>query len=318
MTHAIAGFHKRIASVVALAALLAAGCGGDSTKTSSLTGTVSADGSSTVFPITEAVGEEFKKENSGVEIVVGASGTGSGFKKFCNGETDISDASRPIKDSEKKACAAKGIEYVELQVAVDGLAVLVSKENSWVECLTTDELKKIWSPKSPVDNWKEVRSEFPSEPMRFFSPGTDSGTFDYFTDEINGEEGASRNDKLVTFSEDDNTLVTGVAGFKGSLGYFGFAYYTQNTDKLKILGVDSGSGCITPSDSTVKDGTYKPLSRPLFIYTKKTALSRPEVKAFLLYYMKNVNSLVGDVGYTPISDSVLQQETTKLTAAIGG
>ncbi len=302
----------RIAGFTIVLALAAAACGGTEGGDSNLTGTITADGSSTVFPITEAIGEEFKKANSGVEVVVGSSGTGGGFKKFCNNETDISDASRPIKDSEKQACAAKQIEYVELTVANDGLAVVVNKGNTWTKCLTTAELRKVWEPKSKVTNWKHLRADFPSEPMRLFGPGADSGTFDYFTDEINGEEGASRTD--YTGSENDNTLVTGVAGAKGALGYFGFAYYTENKDKLNLVAVDSGSGCITPSDETVRSNTYKPLSRPLFIYVKKSAITKPEVKAFVDFYLETVNDIISEVGYTPLSDQQLAQEKSDFDA----
>ena len=287
--------------------LITAACGKSATPVDGgLTGTITADGSSTVFPITEAIGEEFKKANPGVQVVVGTSGTGGGFKKFCNDETDISDASRKIKDSEKAECAKRSIEYVELQVANDGLAVVVNKDNTFAKCLTTAELKKIWAPKSTVKNWKGVRAGFPERALSLYGPGTDSGTFDYFTDEINGEEGASRTD--YTASEDDNTLVQGVAGQKGALGYFGFAYYSENSDKLNLVGVDSGSGCTLPSDETVKANTYKPLSRPLFIYVKKAAITKPEVKAFVDFYLSMVNSLITDVGYTALSDSQLATE----------
>jgi phosphate transport system substrate-binding protein len=313
---------KRFAVVSPLVTLafVVGACGGSTSPSakSSLTGTVSADGSSTVFPITEAIGEEFKKENSGVQVVVGSSGTGGGFKKFCNDETDISDASRPIKvdDAEEGVkCKAKGIEYTELQVANDGLAVVVNKDNTFAECLTVAELKKIWEPHSKIKNWKDVRAGFPDQALRLYGPGTDSGTFDFFTKEINGEEDASRTD--YTASEDDNTLVQGVAGQKGGLGYFGFAYYSSNTDKLNLVGVDSGSGCVLPSDETVKSNTYKPLSRPLFIYVKKSALSKPVVKAFVDFYLSTVNSLISDVGYTPLSDEQLANEKADFDSAAG-
>jgi phosphate transport system substrate-binding protein len=280
-----------------------------------LSGTVSGDGSSTVFPLTEAVAEEFQKENPDVQVTVGTSGTGGGFEKFCNDEIDIADASRPIKDSEKQACTGKGIEYVDLTVAKDGLAVVANPENDWAECLTTAELKKIWEPNSQVNNWKDVRSGFPNQPLKLFGPGTDSGTFDFFTAEINGKEDASRTD--YTASEDDNVLVQGVEGDGGALGYFGYAYYKENKDKLKLLGIDSGSGCVKPSDETVRNGEYKPLSRPLFIYVKKSSLARPEVKAFVEFYLENINDLVGDVGYTPLTDEDLQAERDELAAAVG-
>jgi phosphate transport system substrate-binding protein len=307
---------KKALRTAAAAAIVLAGvaCGGSGNAGGGkLTGTISADGSSTVAPISEAIGEEFKNANSGVEVVVGTSGTGGGFKKFCAGETDISDASRPIKDSEKSKCAEKSIEYVELTVANDGLAIVVNKQNTWAQCLTTAELKKIWEPSSKVKSWKDVRAGFPAEPLKLFGPGTDSGTFDYFTAAINGKEDASRTD--YTASENDNTLVQGVSGVKGGLGYFGYAYYAENKDKLNVLGVDAGAGCVTPSDDAVKNGTYKPLSRPLFIYVKKSALTRPEVKAFVDFYLSTVNSLISEVGYTALSDAVLAKEKADFDAA---
>jgi phosphate transport system substrate-binding protein len=282
---------------------------------SGLTGTVSGDGSSTVFPLTEAVAEEFQKENPDVQVTVGTSGTGGGFEKFCNDEIDIADASRPIKDSEKQACEAKGVEYVELTVASDGLAVLANPQNDWAECLTTAELKRIWEPDSKINNWRDVRTGFPNQPLKLFGPGTDSGTFDFFTAEINGEEAASRTD--YTASEDDNVLVQGVEGDEGALGYFGYAYFQENQDRLKLLGVDSGNGCVKPSDETVRDGTYAPLARPLLIYVKKSSLTRPEIKGFVDFYLANIGALAGDVGYTALSDEDLQTEIDELAAAGG-
>lgn len=309
---------KRAIRIFGLAIALSvsiAACGGGGAKDSGLTGTVNGDGSSTVFPITEAVAEEFRRDNGGVDVTVGVSGTGGGFKKFCNGETDIQDASRPIKAEEKAACAAKGIEYVELAVANDGLAVVANPKNGWATCLTVSELKKIWSPDLAVTSWKQVRAGFPDVSLKLYGPGTESGTFDYFTKEINGEEGASRSD--YTSSENDNELVTGVEGDKGALGYFGFAYYQENKDQLKILGVDGGAGCVTPSDETVKANTYAPLSRPLFLYVKTTPAPRAEVVAFVDFYLDAVTTLVGDVGYTPLDDAVLQREVDEWKAASG-
>jgi len=263
-----------------------------------LSGTVKADGSSTVFPISEAMAEEFQKANPGVRVTVGISGTGGGFKKFTTGETDISDASRPIKDSEKEDARKNGIEYVELRVAFDGLSVLVNPANTWVDCLTTAELKKIWEPGSQVVNWNQVRPNFPSQTLRLYGPGTDSGTFDYFTEVINGKEDASRGD--YTASEDDNTLIQGISGDKGALGYFGYAYYVENQNKLKLLGIDSGKGCVAPSDKTILDGTYSPLSRPIFIYVNKKSFQRPEVLEFVKFYLAQAPTLVPQVGYTPL------------------
>jgi phosphate transport system substrate-binding protein len=294
--------------------LLAAACGGErtggdgGTDGKSLSGAINADGSSTVFPITQAVAEEFQVEHGGVEISVGTSGTGGGFEKFCGGETDISDASRPIKaDEEVPVCEQNGVEFVELQVAVDGLSVTVNPENDFVDCLTTDELAAIWGPDSKIDNWKDVRAGFPDQELTLYGPGTDSGTFDYFTDVINGEEGASRSD--YTASEDDNVLVQGIVGDPNALGYFGYAYYEQNADKLKALGVDSGSGCVSPTPETVSSNEYAPLSRPLFVYVAKEASSRPEVQAFVDFYLETMNELVPQVGYVPVPEDVLQTET---------
>ena len=253
-----------------------------------------------------------------MQVTVGVSGTGGGFKKFCNDETDIQDASRPVKDEEKAACAAKGVKYVELTVANDGLAVVANPENTWTKCLTVEQLKTIWEPaaQGKVTKWNQVDPGFPDKELKLYGPGTDSGTFDYFTDEVNGEEGASRSD--YTASEDDNTLVQGVEGDEGALGYFGYAYYKENKDKLKLLGVNGGSGCVKPSDETVKSGEYKPLSRPLFVYVKESALGRPEVKAFVQFYLDNANTLVGDVGYTPLDNEALNAEKSELDEAAGG
>jgi phosphate transport system substrate-binding protein len=300
-------------AAIAVLALVAAACGKSGSATSDLTGEIKADGSSTVFPINQAVAEEFGKDAPNVKISVGESGTGGGFKKFCNNETDISDASRPIKDEEKTACAGKSIEYVELKVALDGLSIVVNPASTFVTCLTTAELKKIWEPGSKIKNWKDVRAGFPDKELTLYGPGTDSGTFDYFTEEINGKQDASRAD--YTSSEDDNTLVTGVAGDEGGLGYFGFGYYDQNKTKLKVLGVDPGTGCVTPSPDTINTGTYKPLSRPLFIYVKKTSIARPEVKAYVDFFLDNVASLVPSVGFVALHDDDLQASKQAWTTA---
>ncbi len=300
--------------IALLMILSACGGGGDRDGGSGLQGRILGDGSSTVFPITEAVAEEFNAENAGVNVTLGTSGTGGGFEKFCNGETDIQNASRPIEDDERQACAGRGIEYVELAVALDGLAVVVNKDNTFARCLTTAELRRIWEPNSQVNNWRDVKAGYPDRPLKLFGPGTDSGTFDYFTEVINGEEGASRTD--YTPSEDDNVLVQGVEGDEGALAYFGFAYYQENTERLNLVGVDAGEGCVTPSDETVRSGRYKPLSRPLFIYVKQSALQRPEVRAFADFYVNNVNDLLTDVGYTPLGDADLEAEKEELRSAV--
>ncbi len=307
-------------AAIAVLALVAASCGGsggfgNNEAPKRLSGSINVDGSSTVYPISQAVAEEFGKDASNVKVTIGESGTGGGFEKFCRGEIDISDASRPIQDEEKAKCTAAGIEFTELKIAIDGLSVLVNPQNTFVECLTKDELKKIWEPKSKVKNWSQVRAGFPNKPLTLYGPGTASGTFDYFTKEMVGEEGASRSD--YTASEDDNVLVTGVAGDANALGYFGFAYYEQNTDKLKVIGVDGGTGCIKPSKETIEGGTYKPLSRPLFIYVAKKSIAKEQVKSFVDFYLDTVNDLVPDVGYIalPSSEFSTTEQTWSAAAA---
>ena len=241
-----------------------------------LKGTIEIDGSSTVYPISEAVAEDFNKLYPNVRVNVGVSGTGGGFKRFTNGETDITDASRPIKNPKETSKAEKnGIKYVELRLGTDGLSVMVSPSNDFIDCLTTAELRQIWEPGSTINNWNQVRAEFPDQQIRLYGPDTDSGTFDYFTEEIMGEAQLSRPD--YTASADDNVLVQGISGDKGSLGYFGYAYYQENEDKLKLVAVDSGSGCVKPSPETIPSGAYSPLSRPLFLYVNTESYKRPEV-----------------------------------------
>lgn len=285
---------------------------------SDLEGNVAIDGSSTVFPITEAMAEEFQAANPGVRITVGVSGTGGGFEKFCSGETDISNASRPIKSSEIEACAEAGIEYIEIPVAYDAISVVANPANDWAMCLTTEELAKIWAPEAQgeISNWSQVRDGFPDAELTLYGPGTDSGTFDYFTDAINGEEGASRGD--YTASEDDNVVVNGVVNDEGALGYFGLAYFEENADRIRAVEVDdgdssNGEGCVAPSVATVDDTTYQPLARPIFIYVKPSALERPEVKAFMDFYLLEDNSeLVADVGYVPMSSEIYSKAQARL------
>lgn len=288
---------KTIAGILALGALFAVGCG---ETAESLTGEIKIDGSSTVFPITEAVAEEFTILNPELQIPVGVSGTGGGMTKFIAGEIDIADASRPIKAEEKANAEKAGIEYLEFMVAYDGLSVLVNKDNTWVDNLTTEELKKIWEPGSTVKTWKDVRPEWPNEPIKLYAPGTDSGTFEYFTETINKKAGAIRPD--YTGSEDDNVLVKGISGDKNALGFFGYAYYAENKDKLKAVAIDAGKGPVAPSYDSIKDGSYSPLSRPLFIYVNKAALERTEVMEFLRFYLKNAAELSADVGYIALPD----------------
>ena len=280
------------------------GGGGD------LSGTIKIDGSSTVGPFSEAAQEAFIAENPGVKITVGTSGTGGGFEKFCAGETDISNASRPIKDDEEAPiCKKAGIDYTEVQVANDGISVVTNPELK-VDCLTTDQLKKIWNEGSKVKSLKEVDPSLPDTELSLFGPGTDSGTFDFFTDEINGEEGVSRKDYQP--SEDDNVLVQGVEGEQGGLGYFGFSYYEQNQDKLNLVGIDAGDGCVTPDSETIQSGDYKPLSRPLFMYPSAKAIKRPEVKAFMDYVLESQESIAEASQIIPMNQAQADEAKTAL------
>jgi phosphate transport system substrate-binding protein len=285
-------------------ALLALAVACDQGASGSLSGSVNADGSSTVFPITEAVAEEFLREEARVKVTVGLSGTGGGFKKFCNGETDISNASRPIVQGEIEACANKGIEFIELPVAYDALSIVVNPKNDWVSCITVAELKMMWEPaaQGTVTKWAQVNPAWAAGgDLSLFGPGTDSGSFDYFTEHVNGKAKDSRGD--FTASEDDNVLVTGVSGSKGALGYFGLAYYLENQGRLKALNVsqDDGGECVEPSPATVESGAY-PLARPLFIYVRKDVAEKPHVRAFVDFYLENAGFLSSDVGYVKFPD----------------
>jgi phosphate transport system substrate-binding protein len=296
--------------------LLVAACGGGDDGGSTggggaqLSGTINIDGSSTVAPLSEAAAELFQQENSGVRVTVGTSGTGGGFEKFCAGETDISDASRQIEADETQACQAKGINYEEVQVANDGLSVVVNPQNTWAKCLTVEQLKKIWDKGSKVNNWNQVDPSFPNEPLKLFGAGTDSGTFDYFTGAINGEEGRSRSDYSAT--EDDNVTVTGVSGAKGGMGYFGLSYLEENQGKVVGIQVDGGKGCVAPSTATVQDGSYTPLSRPLFIYPSDAALQRPEVKAFVEFYVTNYQKIAEDALFVPLTEAQAAEAKQKV------
>ena len=289
-------------------------------ETSNLAGNITIDGSSTVFPITQAMAEDFQDANQEVKIAIGVSGTGGGFKKFCAGETDISNASRPIKKEEIEKCASAGVEYVELPVAFDALSVVVNPENDWAVCLKKEELEKIWQPTSQgkITNWKQVRSSFPDVAINLYGPGTDSGTFDYFTEAVNGKGGESRGDYTAT--EDDNVIVQGVGGDKGGLGYFGLSYLEENLTKVKPVSIDdddpsNGEGCIEPSVATVESGMYQPLARPIFIYVKKESLQRPEVKAFVQYYLsKEHKPIIDEIGYIHLSDTVYDKAIARLEA----
>jgi phosphate transport system substrate-binding protein len=299
-------------AIVLLGVLVLAACGGDDNGGGSST-SISADGSSTVGPLATAAVERYEDENPDARITVGISGTGGGFERFCRGETDLSNASRPIEDEERQMCEQEGIEFTELQVANDALTVVVNAENDWAECLTVDQLKKIWGPGSKVDNWQDVDPSFPDQELKLYGPGTDSGTFDYFTDEINGEEGASRSD--YSASEDDNVIVRGVAGDPGALGYFGFTYFEENQDTLKAVSIDSGGGCVAPSAETAQSGEYKPLSRPLFTYVKTASLERDGVRDFLTFWLENSEEIADAARFVPMTDDQLAESQDALEAA---
>ena len=311
-----------IVACVSVLALGVAACGDSDDESSAsgggdLSGSIRIDGSSTVAPLTEAIAEEFEAQNSGVKVTVGTSGTGGGFEKFCEGETAISDASRAIEPEEVEACEKGGVEFEEVRVATDALTVVVNPENP-VNCLTVEQLGAIWGPDSDLSNWSEVpglQDEFDEE-LQLFGPGTDSGTFDYFTEEINGEEGASRKD-YNNVGENDNATVTGVQGAPGGMGYFGYSFYLENEGTLKALEVDGGKGCVAPSAETAQADEYVPLSRPLFIYPSAAALKKPEVKGFVDFYLENVNDIAEAVGFIPLTEEQLEaskQATAKLSS----
>ncbi len=288
----------------------------ESIKSKTLSGDIKIDGSSTVYPITEAVAEEFRILYPEVRVSVGISGTGGGFKKFYRGETDISDASRKIKESEVEACKKNGISYEEFKVGIDGMAVVVNPENDWVDYFTVEELKKIWEPdaQGTITKWNQIRPEWPDEELHLYGPGVASGTYDYFTEVVVGESGHSRGD--YTASEDDNVLVQGIAGDKYALGFFGLAYYMENQDKLKIVPVDNGQGPVIPDFETVKNGTYSPLSRPLFIYVNIKSLEKPEVREFVKFYLTNAGKLVSDVGYISLPDDEYKMQLNRIEKII--
>ncbi|MBL6662927.1 MAG: PstS family phosphate ABC transporter substrate-binding protein [Flavobacteriales bacterium] len=301
---------------IATIALTACGGGEQKSNQSELSGAIKIDGSSTVYPITEAVAEEFRVIQPAVNVTVGVSGTGGGFKKFMRGEIDINDASRPIKAKEATACEEIGIGYQELSVAYDGLAVLINPENDWVDYLTVEELKKIWIPEAQgkVMYWSDVREGWPKEELHLFGPGVASGTYDYFAEAICGKKVGTRGD--YTASEDDHVLVQGIATDKNALGFFGLAYYEENKDKLKLVGVDNGNGVVMPSLETVGDGSYAPLSRPIFIYVSSLAVQKEEVKEFVSFYLESASSLVSEVGYIPLPDTEYAKEIEKFNAFV--
>jgi len=311
-------------TVIASAAVLAvavAACGssdGDTTGGGGedLSGTIRIDGSSTVAPLTEAVAEEFQSANPGVKVTVGTSGTGGGFEKFCAGETDISDASREIESDEVATCKKNGVGFEDVRVATDALTVMINPQNP-VKCLTVDQLGAIWGPDSKISNWDEIPNlqESFDETLSLYGPGTDSGTFDYFTEQVNGEEGITRKD-YNNVGEDDNATVKGVEGSPGGMGYAGFSYFTENEGSVSALEVDNGKGCVAPSVETAQDGSYAPLSRPLFIYPSDAALKKPEVKAFIEYYLETVTGITEAVGFVPLTEEQLS-ESEAAAAKIG-
>lgn len=279
---------------------------------SAVSGAIAIDGSSTVYPFAQAAAEQFQTENPDARVTVGESGTGGGFEKFCKGETDVSNASRPIKDEEKELCKKGGISFSEVQVANDGIAVVTNK-NLAISCLTTDQLKQLWNSKSTVKTYNQLDPKFPDTKVSLYGPGTDSGTFDFFTGEINGEEGDTRKDYQP--SEDDNVLVEGVSGDEGGLGYFGFSYFEANQDKLNLVSVDAGDGCVAPSKETIQDGSYKPLSRPLFMYVSTAAIKKPQVKAFLDDVIANQETIAGNAQIVPLTSEQATQAQADLTKA---
>src|SRR5918999_2924573 len=317
-----------------IVALLAMACGGPTNAQppdqadqsqpanvpANLSGDITIDGSSTVFPITEAVAEEFGNLTGGnVRVTVGISGTGGGFEKFCNGETQISDASRPIQASEVEACNQAGIEFIEIPVAIDGLTVMVNPSNDFVQCMTIEELHTLWAPEAEgqVTRWSQVRPGWPDEPIHLYGPGVDSGTFDYFTEVVNDEAQASRGD--FTASENDNVLVQGIAGDPNSLGYFGYAYYIENQNQLKAVAIDGGSGCVEPTEETINNGAYAPLSRPIFIYVRADAAEQPHVQEFVQFYLSGEGrELVQLVGYIPFPDRVYELALARFEQGMTG
>jgi phosphate transport system substrate-binding protein len=299
-------------SCIAAFTLVVAGCGGDD-ESGDGGALITADGSSTVGPFTTKAAEDWKADGGG-DVTVGISGTGGGFERFCVGETDISNASRAIDEEEAAICEENGIEYVELRVATDALTNVVNLENDWATCLTVEQLNAIWKPKSTVNNWNQVDPSFPDVPLKLYGAGTDSGTFDYFTDVINGEEGASRTDYSAT--EDDNVTVQGVAGDRGALGYFGFSYFEQNQDTLRALEVDGGSGCVAPSVESAQNDTYTPLSRPLYMYVKLSALEDNEsLSEFVSYTLENAATIATEAQFVPLSQEQIDEQTQKFEDA---
>lgn len=301
---------------ISIIAFMFFGCGKSDKSTTGLSGTVKVDGSSTVFPITEAVAEEFGKVHPKVRVTVGISGTGGGFKKFVTGETDINDASRLIKSSEKEKAKLNSIEYIELPVAYDGLSVVVNKENDFLDYLTVEELNAIWKAETNIKTWKDLRPDLPDEEIKLYGPGTDSGTFDYFKEAIIGKKNNIRAD--FTKSEDDNVLVQGVAGSKYAMAFFGYAYYAENKEKLKVVPIDGGNGPVKPTSETINDGSYTPLSRAIFIYVNPESSKKKEVDEFVKFYLDNTNTLSAEVGYVALPDKLLLEAKNRYNNKMTG
>jgi phosphate transport system substrate-binding protein len=300
--------------LVGVAALAATAWAATGSALPFVSGTLTADGSSTVGPFATAAAEGFQRVNNGANITVGISGTGGGFERFCKGETDMSNASRPIKYSEAQKCHDAGIRYIQFLVANDGISLVANKSNTWANCLTVDELKKVWDKGSKVNNWKDVRAGFPDVPLKLYGPGTDSGTFEFFTEKVNGKARQSRSD--YNASEDDNVLVRGVSGDRGGLGYFGYSYYEENTSRLKLIKVDSGGGCVAPSSRTVQNRTYKPLSRALFIYVKRTSFNKAIQRAFIRYIIVNEKKIAKSAKYVSLTPTQLAKAKRQYNTAI--
>ena len=303
-----------LGAIIAIFAMVLAAAAAAGTSGTQVSGRISADGSSTLGPYVQAGAERFERANPGARIVVGISGTGGGFERFCRGETDLANASRPIRLSEAARCQRNGVRYTQFLMANDGLSIVVNKGVTWINCITPAELKKIWDRGSTVDSWDDVRPSFPTVPLKLFGPGTDSGTFDFFTERINGRARQSRSD--YTASEDDNVLVQGVSGERGAMGYFGYSYYVENRDRLKLLRIHNGTSCVAPSIASVQSGAYKPLSRPLFVYAKRTSFHRGVVRAFIKYMILNERTLARVSRYVPLTARQLAKAKRQYNIAV--
>jgi phosphate transport system substrate-binding protein len=304
----------RAGLLIGVAALAAAAWTATGAAVPFVSGTLTADGSSTVAPFATAAAESFQRANRGANITVGVSGTGGGFERFCKGETDMANASRPIRYSEAKRCQDAGIRYIQFLVANDGISLVVNRSNTWATCLTVDELKKVWDRGSKVNNWKDVRAGFPDVPLKLYGPGTDSGTFEFFTEKVNGRARQSRSD--YSASEDDNVLVRGVQGDRGGMGYFGLSYYLENKSKLKVLKVDGGNGCQTPSVGTVQSRQYKPLSRALFIYVKRTSFNKAITRAFIKFVIVNEKKIASTAKMVPLTPAQIRKAKRQYNTAL--